>query len=82
MATYEKETGGQVLAIPHNGNVSGGRMFTDVDFIFEPADASARIPTTVVRRQTLRRKDDAGRADDDDGARVHVPHLVHAPSGS
>jgi uncharacterized protein DUF3604 len=32
MAAYEKETGGQVLAIPHNGNVSGGLMFADVDF--------------------------------------------------
>ena len=32
MAAYERETGGQVLAIPHNGNVSGGLMFADVDF--------------------------------------------------
>jgi len=27
MAAYEKETGGQVLAIPHNGNLSNGLMF-------------------------------------------------------
>ncbi|QSP93301.1 DUF3604 domain-containing protein [Marinobacter salinisoli] len=27
MAEYEKKTGGQVLAIPHNGNMSNGRMF-------------------------------------------------------
>jgi hypothetical protein len=27
MATYEKSTGGQVLAIPHNGNWSNGMMF-------------------------------------------------------
>jgi len=27
MSTYEKETGGRVLAIPHNGNLSNGRMF-------------------------------------------------------
>src|SRR6266496_428988 len=33
MAAYEKETGGQLLAIPHNGNVSGGLMFADVDFV-------------------------------------------------
>jgi hypothetical protein len=33
MAAYQKETGGQVLAIPHNGNLSGGRMFADVDFV-------------------------------------------------
>jgi hypothetical protein len=27
MAEYEERTGGQLLAIPHNGNVSNGRMF-------------------------------------------------------
>ncbi len=27
MAAYEKESGGQVLAIPHNGNLSSGMMF-------------------------------------------------------
>ena len=27
MAAYEKDTGGQVLAIPHNGNLSSGMMF-------------------------------------------------------
>ena len=27
MAAYEKNTGGQVLAIPHNGNLSSGTMF-------------------------------------------------------
>jgi len=30
MADYEKKTGGQVLAIPHNGNLSNGLMFDDV----------------------------------------------------
>lgn len=34
--SYEKTTGGQVLAIPHNGNVSGGRMFALVDFLGNP----------------------------------------------
>jgi hypothetical protein len=27
MATYEEKTGGSLLAIPHNGNLSNGRMF-------------------------------------------------------
>jgi hypothetical protein len=30
MAEYEKKTGGQVLAIPHNGNISNGQMYAEV----------------------------------------------------
>ena len=30
MADYEKKTGGRLLAIPHNGNLSNGLMFDDV----------------------------------------------------
>ena len=30
MAAYEKKTGGHLLAIAHNGNLSGGLMFDDV----------------------------------------------------
>ena len=30
MANYEEMTGGKVLAIPHNGNISNGTMFDDV----------------------------------------------------
>jgi hypothetical protein len=29
MAEYEERTGGNVFAIPHNGNLSNGKMFTD-----------------------------------------------------
>jgi hypothetical protein len=32
MAAYEAKTGGRVLAIPHNGNLSNGLMFDDVTF--------------------------------------------------
>ena len=32
LANYEKKTKGKVLAIPHNGNISGGSMFSLQDF--------------------------------------------------
>jgi len=36
LAAYEKKTGGQVLAIPHNGNMSNGRMFALADMLGNP----------------------------------------------
>lgn len=36
MAKYEEKTGGNLLAIPHNGNLSNGRMFESVDFQGKP----------------------------------------------
>jgi hypothetical protein len=36
MARYEQRTGGQLLAIPHNANVSNGRMFELTDFSGQP----------------------------------------------
>jgi hypothetical protein len=39
MAAYEKRTGGKVLAIPHNGNLSNGRMFEETRFDGKPMTA-------------------------------------------
>jgi len=39
MANYETTTGGQVLAIPHNGNLSNGRMFEEQQFDGSPMTA-------------------------------------------
>jgi hypothetical protein len=36
MQTYEDKTGGKLLAIPHNGNLSNGKMFALVDFVGNP----------------------------------------------
>ena len=38
LATYEEKTGGSVIAIPHNGNLSNGKMFTDKTYSGEPMD--------------------------------------------
>ena len=39
MAAYEEKTGGQVLAIAHNGNLSNGRMFPMIEsFTGKPVD--------------------------------------------
>ncbi len=38
LADYEQDTGGEVLAIPHNGNLSNGRMFSLTRFNGEPMD--------------------------------------------
>lgn len=56
LAAYEEKTGGRVLAIPHNGNVSGGRMFALVDFMGNPltrkyADTRARWEPLVEATQ-------------------------------
>ena len=46
MAAYEAKTGGRVLAIPHNGNLSCGLMFDDVTL----DDARSRSTGTMPRR--------------------------------
>jgi hypothetical protein len=39
MERYEQKTGGRLLAIPHNANLSNGRMFEPVDFAGDALDA-------------------------------------------
>jgi hypothetical protein len=46
LATYEKQTGGRAIAIPHNGNLSNGLMFNDKKYSGEAIDreyAEARV---------------------------------------
>jgi hypothetical protein len=46
LAAYENRTGGQAIAIPHNGNTSNGLMFSDKNFSgkrFDRDYAEARI---------------------------------------
>ena len=38
MTNYEKETGGRLLALAHNGNLSNGLMFDDVTYTKKPLD--------------------------------------------
>ncbi len=38
LADYEDRTGGDVMAIPHNGNLSNGRMFATTNFDGTPLD--------------------------------------------
>lgn len=58
MATYEEKTGGRVLAIPHNGNLSNGRMFEPVDFAGEPitADYAKRRARWEVLQEIIQTK--------------------------
>jgi hypothetical protein len=48
MAAYEQKTGGKVLAIPHNSNVSNGRMFAMNKFDGSPIDV-AYVKTRALR---------------------------------
>lgn len=51
MADYEKETGGKILAIPHNANLSNGQMFQIVDGDGSPL--SARYASLRARWEPL-----------------------------
>ena len=56
LADFEANTGGEVLAIPHNGNLSNGRMFSVESFDGTPltrelADLRARFETIIEATQ-------------------------------
>ena len=40
LESYEADTGGRAIAIPHNGNMSNGRMFPETDFAGRPIDGN------------------------------------------
>ena len=57
MAGYEEKTGGRVLAIPHNSNLSGGMMFRSTTWTGKPfdrkyAETRARFERLVETSQT------------------------------
>ncbi|MEO9463694.1 MAG: DUF3604 domain-containing protein [Marinomonas sp.] len=51
LASYEEKTGGEVMAIAHNGNVSNGNMFGDVQVDGQPFDEN--YVTTRARWEPL-----------------------------
>jgi hypothetical protein len=51
MAAFERQTGGEVLAIPHNGNLSNGRMFTVETFDGKPL--TKELAATRIRFEPL-----------------------------
>jgi hypothetical protein len=57
MAAYEEKTGGRMLAIPHNSNLSGGMMFRSTTWTGKPfdkqyAETRARFERLVETSQT------------------------------
>jgi len=60
LADYQQKTGGQVLAMPHNSNLSGGLMFSDKTFSGKPLDrayAEARAKWEPVAEITQQKGD-------------------------
>ena len=68
MAAYEEKTGGEVLAIAHNGNLSNGRMFPIIEsFTGKPidreyAETSARVGAALRGDADQGRRRDASRS--------------------
>ena len=61
MAKYEQKTGGRMLAIPHNANLSNGRMFEPVDFGGKPLtkDYAERRARFEVLQEMMQTKGDS-----------------------
>jgi hypothetical protein len=58
MAAYEENTGGQILAIPHNGNISNGQMYAEVIKGSDmTADYAEGAPLPVAQRRVRRLRD-------------------------
>jgi hypothetical protein len=53
MQTYEEETGGQVTAIPHNGNLSNGIMFPLTDTFDDGKPISAEYAATRAKWERI-----------------------------
>ena len=54
MQSYEKITGGDVLAIPHNGNISNGMMFADTQYNdTAPTEPGAPLTADYAQRRQL-----------------------------
>ena len=53
MATYENKTGGKILAIPHNGNLSNGWMFPLVDDFKDGQPLDADYAKSRIRWEPL-----------------------------
>ena len=51
MESYEKKTGGRLLAIPHNGNLSNGLMFDDKTYTGDPL--SEAYATRRMKREPI-----------------------------
>ena len=51
MDSYEKKTGGRLLAIPHNGNLSNGLMFDDKTYTGDPL--SEAYATRRMKREPI-----------------------------
>ena len=56
MAAYEEKTGGSVLAIAHNGNLSNGRMFPVIEAFGKHVDRSTRRRAPSGSGSTRRRR--------------------------